>query len=225
MDNLARKYQEISMIQEQGVITNIEKETYTVETQSGMYDAQQAVSCLTQPLLGDKVLLVGSFVDGFYVLAVLKREEGQKHTLSFHGEVDFRAEDGRLTIAAQEGMALASAKDIALASSELDIHSVKSEVSIHRLIFNGGFWLGLFNGGFWLGQVERLKLIATTFDSIVERLSQRIKRSYRTVEDIDQLRAGRLDYLIDKLLSLRGKYAMFTAKEDVKIDAERIHMG
>jgi hypothetical protein len=181
-----------------------------------MYDAQQAVSCLTQPLLGDKVLLVGSFVDGFYVLAVLKREEGQKHTLSFHGEVDFRAEDGRLTIAAQEGMTLASAKDIALASSELDIHSVKSEVSIHRLIFNGGFWLG---------QVERLKLIATTFDSIVERLSQRIKRSYRTVEDIDQLRAGRLDYLIDKLLSLRGKYAMFTAKEDVKIDAERIHMG
>jgi len=216
MDNLARKYQVISMIQEQGIITSIEKETYTIESQSGMYNAQQAVSCLTQPLLGDKVLLVGNFVDGFYILAVLEREEGQKHTLSFHGEVDFRAEDGRLTIAAQRGMALASAKDIALASSELNIHSIKSEVSIHRLIFNGGFWLG---------QVKRLKLIATTFDSIVDRLSQRIKRSYRTVEDIEHLRAGRLDYLIDKLLSLRGKYSMITAKEDVKIDGERIHMG
>jgi len=156
MDNLARKYQVISTIQEQGIITSIEKETYTIESQSGMYNAQQAVSCLTQPLLGDKVLLVGNFVDGFYILAVLEREEGQKHTLSFHGEVDFRAEDGRLTIAAQRGMALASAKDIALASSELNIHSIKSEVSIHRLIFNGGFWLG---------QVKRLKLIATTFKS------------------------------------------------------------
>ena len=216
MDNLARKYQEISMIQEQGIITKIEEETYTVETHSGMHDAQQAVSCLTQPLLGDKVLLVGSFVDGFYILAVLEREEGQKHTLSFHGEVDIKAQDGRLTIAAQKGMALASAKDISLVSSDLNVHSAKSEVSIHHLVFSGGFWLG---------QVEKLKLIATTFDSVVERLSQRIKRSYRTVEDIDQLRAGRLDYLIDKLLSLRGKYTMVTAKEDVKIDGERIHIG
>jgi len=76
-----------------------------------------------------------------------------------------------------------------------------------------------------MGQVEKIRLIVTTFDSLIERLTQRIKRSYRTIEEIDRLRAGRLDYLIDKLLSLRGKYSMLTAKEDVKIDAERIHMG
>ena len=143
-------------------------------------------------------------------------EDRQKQTLVFHGNVDFKVKDGRLTIAAPEGIALASAKDIGLTSPELNIHSVNSEVRIHRLIFSGGFWMG---------QVEKIRLIVTTFDSLIERLTQRIKRSYRTIEEIDRLRAGRLDYLIDKLLSLRGKYSMLTAKEDVKIDAERIHMG
>ncbi len=216
MNNPARRLQEIPLVQEQGMITDTDGKFFSVETHCGTYEARQAVSCLIKPLPGDKVLVVGDFVHGFYILAVLEREETQKQTLEFHGEVDLKVEDGRLTIAAQEGMSLAAAKDISLAARELNIHSLESEVSIHDLVFNGGFWLG---------QVERVRFLATTLDSVIERLSQRIKRSYRTVEEIDQLRAGRLDYLIDKLLSLRGKYSMLTAKEDVKIDGERIHMG
>jgi hypothetical protein len=216
MNNPARKLHEIPLVQEQGMITNTDGKFFTVETRCGTYEARQAVSCLIKPLPGDKVLVVGDFVDGFYILAVLDREETQKQTLEFHGPVDLKVEDGRLTIAAQEGMSLAAAKDVSLAARELNIHSLQSEVSVHHLVFSGGFWLG---------QVEKLRFLATTFDSVVERLSQRVKRSYRTVEEIDQLRAGRLDYLIDKLLSLRGKYSMLTAKEDVKIDGERIHMG
>jgi hypothetical protein len=216
MDNLAKQVQENFMVQEPGIITAIDKKIYTVETHSGTYYARQAISCLIKPLPGDKVLVTGNLVDDFYILAVLERKDRKKRTLVFHGDVDFKVKDGRLTIAAPEGIDLASAKDIGIASSELNINSVNSEIRIHRLIFSGGFWLG---------QVEKIRLIITTFDSMVERLTQRIKRSYRTVEEIDRLRAGRLDYLIDKLLSLRGKYSMLTAKEDVKIDAERIHMG
>jgi len=204
------------MVQDLGIITKIDSKIYTVETRSCTYEAQQAVSCLTTPQENDKVLLIGNSSDGFYVLAVLEREEGEKQTLSFQGDVDFNVKDGRLSIASKEGMGLTSERDINFASSELNVHSLKSEVHIHHLIFSGGFWMG---------QVEKIRLIVTVFDSLIERLTQRINRSYRTVEEIDRLRAGRLDYLVDKLLSLRGKYSMLTAKEDVKIDAERIHMG
>ncbi len=216
MENLARRFQEHMMVQELGIITKIDCEIYTVETGSCTYEAQQAVSCLITPQQNDKVILMGNASDGFYVLAVLERKKGEKQTLSFQGDVDFIVKDGRLSIASKEGMGLTSARDINLASSELNVHSLKSEVHIHRLIFSGGFWMG---------QVEKIRLAVTAFDSLIERLTQRIKRSYRTVEEIDRLRAGRLDYLVDKLLSLRGKYSMLTAKEDVKIDAERIHMG
>jgi len=216
MENLARQFQGNMMVQDLGTITGAENEMYTVETPSGTYEARQAVSCLITPQQNDKVLLMGDLSEGLYILAVLERETGRKQAISFQGDVDFTVKKGRLTITSREGMRFASAKDINLASPELNVHSLKSEVHVHHLIFSGSFWLG---------QVERIRMTVTAFDSFIERLTQRVKRSYRTVEEIDRLRAGRLDYLVDKLLSLRGKYSMLTAKEDVKIDAERIHMG
>ncbi len=216
MDQLAKQFQDRTIIQETGVISKIDEDTYQVKTHDHTYDAAQALSCLIKPVPGDKVLLTGNFFDGFYILAILEREEKEKHTFSFDGDVDLKLESGRLTIAAQEGMSMASAKDLTFTSSEFKVHCLKGEVNVHSL---------LFQGGFWLGQVEKLKLIAHTFDSVVDRLFQRAKRSYRRIEEVDHLRAGRLDYLIEKVLSMRGKYSMLTAKEDVKIDGERIHMG
>lgn len=216
MENLARQFQENMTIQDLGIISKIDKGIYTVETRSGTYEVRQAVSCLITPQQNDKVLLVGDLSEGLYVLAVLEREAAQKQTISFQGDVDFTVKKGCLTITSQEEMRFASARNIDLASPELNVHSLKSEVHVHHLIFSGNFWLG---------QVEKIRLTVTAFDSFIERLTQRVKRSYRTIEEIDRLRAGRLDYLIDKVLSLRGKYSMLTAKEDVKIDAERIHMG
>jgi len=216
MENLARQFQENMLVQDLGIITKSDNEIYMVETRSGTYEARQAASCLITPRQNDKVLLMGDFSEGLYILAVLERAAGQKQTLSFQGDVDLTVKSGRLTISSGQGMRFASARDIDFASPELNVHSLQGEVHIHRL---------LFSGNFWMGQVEKIRLIVTAFDSLIERLTQRVKRSYRTVEEIDQLKAGRLDYLVDKLLSLRGKYSMFTAKEDVKIDAERIHMG
>ncbi|MBW2093726.1 MAG: DUF3540 domain-containing protein [Deltaproteobacteria bacterium] len=216
MENLARRFQEHVVMQDVGIITRVDNGIYTVESHSGMHEARQAVSCLITPQQSDKVLVAGDYAEGIYVLAVLERKGGRAQTVSFQGDVDFNVKGGRLSIASEKGMAFSSAGDINLASSELNIHSLKSEVHIHHLIFSGSFWVG---------QVEKIRMAVTAFDSFIERLTQRVKRSYRTVEEIDRLRAGRLDYLIDKLLSLRGKYAMLTAKEDVKIDAERIHMG
>ena len=216
MENLARQLQENILVRELGVISRIDNGIFAVETRSGTYEARQAVSCLISPRKNDKVLLMGNFPGDLYILAVLERDAEQKQSLSFQGDVDFTVKSGRLTITSEQGLKFSSARDIDFASPVLNVHSLQSEVHIHRLIFSGNFWLG---------QVEKIRLIVSAFDAVIERLTQRIKRSYRTIEEIDHLKAGRLDYLVDKLLSLRGKYSMFTAKEDVKIDAERIHMG
>jgi hypothetical protein len=39
------------------------------------------------------------------------------------------------------------------------------------------------------------------------------------------VKAKKIDYSAEELLTVRGKYAMFSAEEDVKINGERIHMG
>lgn len=216
MENLARQFRENMLVQDLGIITRTQKGIYTVEAHSGTYEARQAVSCLITPRQNDKVLLAGDLSEGLYILAILEREEEHKQTLSFQGDVDLTVKSGRLAITSGQEIRFTSGRNIDFASPEVKVHSMKSEVHIQHLIFSGNFWMG---------QVEKIRLVVTAFDSLIERLTQRIKRSYRTVEEIDRLRAGRLDYLVDKLLCLRGKYSMLTAKEDVKIDAERIHMG
>ena len=60
---------------------------------------------------------------------------------------------------------------------------------------------------------------------MLERLSQRVKRSYRTVDELDQLHARQLDYKVDKTMSLRAANALLTAEQLVKVDGGQIHLG
>jgi len=74
-------------------------------------------------------------------------------------------------------------------------------------------------------EVERLKVFAIRCEELFETLSQRVKRSYRTVSERDQLRAEQIDYAARENLSLHGKNAVVTARELVKLDGEQIHLG
>jgi Protein of unknown function (DUF3540) len=60
---------------------------------------------------------------------------------------------------------------------------------------------------------------------VLERCHQRVARSYREVEETDQVKAGQIDYTADTSLQLHAKYALVTADQLVKMDAEQIHIG
>jgi hypothetical protein len=130
--------------------------------------------------------------------------------------VDLKTKNGRLRLAAQKGLDLVSAGETAIVSGELSINSLQAEINIQRLSFFGTFLKG---------QVEKIKLIGQACDSVFERASQNVKRCFRRVEEVDQLNAGQIDYKAKKLMSLRGKYSILTAQEDVRIDGDKILMG
>ena len=73
--------------------------------------------------------------------------------------------------------------------------------------------------------VVLLALVTETLDSVLDRFSQRVKRSYRTVEETDQLKAERIDYTASSTMSLHGENALVTAEQLVKVDGEQIHLG
>jgi len=214
MENLARALDKEENFLEYGTVKLAEGGTFTVAA-AGVVAAKRSFSCLVEPLPGDMVV-VSRAASGCYILAILERHGDQHACLAFEGDVDLRLKQGRLRVAAQEGIDLVTAKDTALVSPELSINSVQAEVSIQQLSFFGTFLQG---------QIERIKLIGQACDSIFERVSQRVKRSYRWVEELEQLRAGQLNYLVKKLMSLRGKYSVLTAEEDVRIDGDKILMG
>ena len=216
MDNLARKQVYSEATQEYGTVVGQEDHFYSVETDSGLYRVKRAVSCVVQPEVNDLVLVSLSSLGGGYILAVLERVEGAKATLSFDSDVDIRTSEGSLSIASKQGIDLASTESINLIASRLGIASSEGEINISRLTFLGSFFEG---------SLETVKLLARTFDAITERFFRRTKRSYRFIEDTDQVKAGSLNYVADKSLMLRGTFSQMTAKEDVHIDGERINIG
>lgn len=216
MKNLATEltYDTISL--EIGKVKLLSDRLHMVDTASGIIPAAKSMSCLIEPLPGDTVLLSLSAEGKSYILSILERENDGRVDLVFEGDVDLKTKDGRIRLAAQKGLDLVSAGDTSMVSGELSISSVEAEVNIQRLSFLSSFFHG---------QIERVKLIGQACDSVFERVSQNIKRYFRRVEEVEQLHVGQLDYQAKKLMSLRGKYSILTAQEDVRIDGDKILMG
>jgi len=215
MENLARALENDETSLEYGTVKLAEGGAFTVAAESGAVTARRSFSCLVEPLPGDAVLVCRA-ASGCYILSILERHGDQHACLAFEGDADLRVKQGRLRFAAQEGIDLVTAGDTALVSPELSVNTLQAEVSIQSLSFFGTFLQA---------QIEKIKLIGQACDSIFERVSQRVKRSYRWVDELDQLTAGQLSYLVKKLMSLRGKYSILTAEEDVRIDGDKILMG
>lgn len=216
MNNLATKIDPSRVFQEGGAVLRLEGPYILVETTSGTYRARRAVSCLVAPEPGDRVL-VAALEDGtVYVLAILERDEGQTTAISVDGDLTVQLPNGRFSVAAQEGVNLISGKDVAIVTGGLEVHAVRGSFAVEHLSFLGTFLQA---------NIEKAKLVAGSLDSSLDRLSQRVKRSYRFVEEIDQVRADQIDYAAKKSLSLHARNAMVTAEELVKLDGEQIHVG
>lgn len=215
MRNLAIQPKLVAIFQQYGTVTEV-GDHLVVHTDSAVYQARRSVSCLLEPMVGDKVLLVTDTEGGDYVLAVLERAADQISTLNLPGDTQINAQAGRLSLSARDGIGMSSAREIAMQSGSLKVDALKGEVTVHELSLVGEAWRSC---------VDRVKSVGKTFDSILERCHQRVSRSYRVVDEMDQVKAGQIDYQADSSLQLHAKYTLMTADELVKVDGEQIHLG
>jgi hypothetical protein len=197
------------------VVAILEDGSIRVRTASGDHDARRAVSCLVAAEVDDVVLLART-PEGAFILAVLSRERDAATTLAVPGDLAVRVPDGRLTLAASAGVDLLSAEEVAVTSGAVRVNAVEGSVVLQGLSFLGDVVRA---------EIDRVKLCAQAFDSVVERLTQKVQRSYRTVTETEQLRAERIDYTAEKVMSLHAEHALVSADELVKVDAEQIHLG
>jgi len=189
-----------------------------VKGQGGRYRARRGVSCLVAPGLGDTVLVALAADGRCWVLAVLERPGRQdaKVELSVDGDLDIRSVTGRLGLAAAKGMSLVSGREVAVVSGRVEVNAVEGSVVVERLRLLGGLLQT---------EVDRVKTMAKSVDVVLERFSQRVKRSYRQVEELDQLRAERIDHAASGTMSLQADNALVTARKLAKIDGEQVHLG
>ena len=104
----------------------------------------------------------------------------------------------------------------AMTSAELHVRAGKGSVAVEDL----GFF-----GKLVRAEVAKVALAAQEVDAVVTRLTQRAKRVFRFVEEIDQTRAGTVDLRAQNLMGIRGENTVISARVLAKLDGEQIHIG
>jgi hypothetical protein len=212
----ALKIEDEGIFQEVGEVTAREGSALTLNSASGTFHAERAFSCLIEPEIGDRVLFAGSQAGGLFVLAVLTRESDAPPKLAVEGDLHVGLKGGRFVVAAKDGIDLITPEEAAITAGSLRVHANEGHLFLDTLSHLGSQVVS---------EVKKVKLISGIFDSVIDRVSARVKRSYRTVEEIDQLRAEQIDYKAEQNVRIRGKNALVTAEKLVKMDADQIHLG
>jgi hypothetical protein len=217
MRNLARKQQhDPEVSQTLGTVVAVEEGVALVETETREVRAKRATSCLLEPVPGDVVLVAAVDFDHAYVLAVLEREAGAPANIVADGDLGIKLAGGALDLVAAEGVRVVSSKEVSVVSGAVRVNAVDGSMALERLSFFGKLVRA---------EIGKTKVFGETLDSMLDRVAQRVKRSYRIIEECDHVRAEQLDYAAKKRLSLHGETALITAQHLAKVEGDQIHLG
>lgn len=201
---------DIQPVMEYGIIESRDDSFFAVSTEMGMLEASRAVSCIVAPEIGDIVLICVDQTGTCYVLSILERDgRSQGNTdLAFDGNLNIRVSGGSLSLASDEGLSLAS-PSFHLDAEEATVRIDKTSF-FGRLVENN---------------IAKLKLLAESVDSIIKRTVERVRSSYRYVEEHEEVQSASTRMIVDGTLTMHTKNTMHIAEGHVKIDAEQIHLG
>ncbi|MDC0674498.1 DUF3540 domain-containing protein [Nannocystis radixulma] len=176
------------------------------------WSARRAASCLLAPELGDRVwFVVEAGVPGqqrCFVTAVLERESDAAARLGVAGAPELRVEAARLTLRAD-------------AQLELQADELRARGRLARVVLDecSSVLRTLFT------HASKVTVVGKVVETLADRISQHSKISQRTVEQIDQVKAGTIDYRATCSAQIGAEHALVTGAELVKIDGGQIHLG
>ncbi len=199
-----------------GWLARVDRAELVVKTDTGVIRARRAPSCLVAPEQGDLVLVTTLEAGAAFVVAVLEREPGRAATLVAEAGLNVRVPNGAFTVSASDGVEIAAEHAFEITAGELEVDAARASFKVTEASFVADLVRT---------EIDRARHVARTVESVFERVTERVKRAYRTIEEFEQVRAARIDYQAKTTLSLHGENTVLTAEELVKIDAEQIHLG
>jgi hypothetical protein len=202
--------------QDSGTVLRVEDGRVVVRGATAEHDCRRAVSCVVDPRVDDLVLFAGLAGGERYVLAVLERPGDQAAVWSPAGSVTIAAADGAVTVAARDGVNVVSPAALRVTADAVSVTAREGDLAVQALSYVGRALAA---------NLDDLKLTALRVDTVAERLSQKLQRAYRTVTEIDQLRAEQGDWSFRKTLGLHAANVIATARDLVKVDGDQIHLG
>ena len=189
-----------------GIVRSAIENKYAVEVAGVSITASKAISCLITPLIADYISFI---TDGkrSFITAVLERET-KTEPVSIKTEQDLTIDAPNVKILGKNTLSLTSSATQFL-SSELAIGTEKLELTATDAET----------------RVNRLTHVGKTLKTILSDILLRASVALRVIDTTDHQKAKQISINADKHLSLKGDLTSIIGKSDVKVDAERVHLG
>lgn len=199
-------------------IMTIQADGYQLDL-PGVPRVRRALSCLVEPIENDWVLVAlgADAHQPAHILGVLERPDSQDMVIPLPGGSKLHAQDDgslqlrtkSLQLEAQGGLSLQ-------AGSELQITAVTANSTVKH-------WQGWFET--LNASAVRIEYSAKSLSSHVGRLVSRVLESFRSVEGLDEIRAGRSRTVVQGPHHLKAGHITAQAQGFVRIDGQKIDLG
>jgi len=180
---------------------------WLVTTNQGLVRACQAYSCLVQPVLGDKVLLQ-KVEKNTYILAILERQQA----LPMH----INARQGLSFDLGGQDCEWKNTGHWQLQAEAAKILTQHAELTTHT---------GKVTGKQLTQRWQQVRNLIEDFWHSGQTLWQQVRQSISKIDEVEQKDSGHYIQRVKGSMTLNSEQASITSNKDLRIDAERIHMG
>ena len=150
------------------------------------------------------------------MLSIIERTCSLDTSLAFPCDVSLNAAQGQLQLNGQQGVSISSPQTISQSSKEYTLIADKALFGIDSINAVGSRLVA---------NISNLKTYADTVETVAGNFMQTLKNSFRVIDGVDHSRAKDVIQTVKNLYSMRSRQAAILAEKDIKMDAERIHMG
>jgi len=180
-----------------------------VETQSGIFSAVIAASCVMRPSEKDLVLVSIDDCGTCYIIAVLIKNtrDVPENDLYFQGNVNIHAEGGTLTLSASE--------EVSLASERMSITARQGEAAFDEFVASGS---NLST------EIGTIRSVAGKVEHIFQRFTEKLIDAFRFVKEHEEVQTGSTRYVVESNFTMHSKNAVHTAEQLISINAEQINL-
>jgi len=191
-------------------------ECYRILAQGRHYSALRAFSCLVKPSVDDVVLFSIDARQQCHILSILERPQANDTRLEFPGDVTIGSANGQLNMHAKHGINMVSKQDISQVAESYTLAAKKALLSTDEMTAVGSTLVA---------RIKNVRSFAERIETVATHWLQKLTNSFRHVEGVDQLKTRDAIHTVRNLYSMRSHQAVMLAKKDIRMDAERIHMG
>ena len=187
-----------------------------IQWEGTILPAQRSFSCLVEPEPGDLVLLAPDDSGGWWVLSILRRESADPVAIRFDRDCTVQTRRGDLRLVAADKVTLAAPEQVSVHTRAHTVQAREVRLFCTDLVQAGKRFVQRF---------EVVKQVGKTFDIVFDRFAQRLRNSYRVVEEVDSTTSREVDLRAEENVTVRSRNTFMVSEQLYKADAGQIHLG